>query len=105
MFAKAVGMEERQVLAEKLRWPVAESERMLAFGLVVSALGSARPVEVIEAFFGAGAPGGCEIVRMGLYATAGGEKVDPVEVGRLRAERFTTEGAEEERGRIEAPIG
>jgi len=105
VFAKAVGMEERQVLAEKLRWPVAESERMLAFGLVVSALGSARPVEVIEAFFGAGAPGGCEIVRMGLYATAGGEKVDPVEVGRLRAERFTTEGAEEERGRIEAPIG
>jgi radical SAM-linked protein len=108
VFAKAAGGEERQLLAEKLRWPVEESERVLFFGLVVSALGSARPVEVIEAFFGEGAPGGCEIVRMGLYATAEGEKVDPVAVEKLRAERFTAEsaeGAEEERGRNEAPIG
>jgi hypothetical protein len=60
-----------------LGWPAEERERVLAFGLVISALGSARPVEVIEAFFGEGVSGGCEIVRMGLYATAGSGKVDP----------------------------
>jgi radical SAM family uncharacterized protein/radical SAM-linked protein len=72
VFAKAAAIEERQLLAEKLGWPVEERERVLDFGLVVSALGSARPVEVIEAFFGEGAPSGCEIVRMGLYAAAAG---------------------------------
>jgi radical SAM family uncharacterized protein/radical SAM-linked protein len=91
VFAKAAGIAERQLLAEKLGWPLDGSDRVLVFGLVVSALGSARPVEVIEAFFGEGAPGGCEIVRVGLYATAGGEEVDPVEVGALRV---NAEGAE-----------
>jgi radical SAM-linked protein len=107
VFAKVAGIEERQVLGEKLGWPVEERERVLEFGLVVSALGSARPVEVIEAFFGEGAPVGCEIVRMGLWATAGGEKVDPVEVGRLRMTAESAELAEdteEERGRSELPI-
>ncbi len=84
VFAKTCGIEERRLLAEKLGWP--EEERVLAFGLVVSALGSARPVEVIEAFFGEEAPGGCEIVRMGLYASVAGDTVDPVEVARLRAD-------------------
>jgi hypothetical protein len=85
------------LLAEELGWPVEERERVLVFGLVVSALGSARPVEVIEAFFGERASGGCEIVRMGLRAGAGGEKVDPVEVARLRGSLENTEGVEEER--------
>jgi len=108
VLAKVAGIEERRLLGEKLGWPVEDRERVLDFSLVVSALGSARPVEVIEAFFGEGAPGSCEIVRTGLYATAAGERVDPVEVGRLRAERFTTEsaeGAEKEQGRNEPPIG
>ncbi len=92
VFAKMCGTEERRLLAEKLDWP--EAERVLAFGLVVSALGSARPVEVIEAFFGEGAPGGCEIVRTGLYAMAAGDTVDPVEVARLRAEEATAKNTE-----------
>jgi radical SAM family uncharacterized protein/radical SAM-linked protein len=94
VFAKAVGLETRGLLAEKLGWSVEERERVLEVGLVVSAFGSARPVEVIEAFFGEGAPVRCEIVRMGLWATAGGEKVDAVEVGRLRVAAEHTEKAE-----------
>jgi hypothetical protein len=82
VFAKAAVIEERRLLAEKLGWPVEEREKVLEFGLVVSALGSARPVEVLEAFFGEGAPSGCEIVRTGLCAAAAGGKVDPVEMGR-----------------------
>ena len=66
VFVRGVGAEERRDLAEKLGWP-AEEGRVLAFGLVVSALGSARPVEVIEAFFGEGVAQGCEMVRVGLY--------------------------------------
>jgi radical SAM family uncharacterized protein/radical SAM-linked protein len=84
VFAKVAGIEERQLLADKLGWPAEESERVLLFGLVVSALGSARPVEVIEAFFGEGAPGDCEIVRMGLYATVAGGNMDPMDVAMLR---------------------
>jgi len=94
VFARPAGEGERVLLEEKLGWPAGEGERVLEFGLVVSALGSARPVEVIEAFFGEGVPVGCEIVRMGLYATAGGGKVDPVDVERLRAERIIAENAE-----------
>ena len=94
VFAHVAGLEERQLLAEKLDWSAEESESVLIFGLVVSALGSARPVEVIEAFFGEAAPGVCEIVRMGLYATVSGKKVDPVEVERLRGEKLTTESTE-----------
>ena len=94
VFAKVAGAEERGLLAEKLGWPVEEPGRVLDFGLVVSAFGSARPVEVIEVFFGEGAPVRCEIVRMGLWATAGGEKADPVEVEKLRATAESTEKAE-----------
>jgi hypothetical protein len=95
VFARVAGDEERGLLAEKLGWPQEERERVLDFGLVVSAFGSARPVEVIEAFFGEGFVSVCEIVRMGLWATAGGGKVDPVEVGVLRA---TAEGTEKAKG-------
>ena len=86
VFAKVAGGEVRDLLAEKFGWPQEEQERVLAFGLVISALGSARPVEVIEGLFGEGAARGCEIVRMGLQAGAGGGKVDSVEVAELRAE-------------------
>jgi radical SAM family uncharacterized protein/radical SAM-linked protein len=94
VFAKVAGAEERGLLAEKLGWPVEAREQVLDFGLVVSAFGSARPVEVIEAFFGEGSPVRCEIVRMGLWATVGGEKADPVEVEKLRAEKATAEDIE-----------
>jgi radical SAM family uncharacterized protein/radical SAM-linked protein len=86
LFAKVCVGDDRQLLAEKLGWATEDRERVLEFGLVVSALGSARPVEVIEAFFGEGTPSGCEIVRVGLYATATGGRVDPVELAKLRAE-------------------
>jgi radical SAM family uncharacterized protein/radical SAM-linked protein len=99
-FAKVPEPEARDLLVEKLAWPAEEHDRILVFGLVISAFGSARPVEVIEAFFGEGAPAGCEIVRMGLYATAGGEKVDPVEVEKLRVEKLTTENTENTEGTV-----
>jgi len=101
-FAKVPEPEARDLLVEKLAWPAEEHDRILVFGLVISAFGSARPVEVIEAFFGEGAPAGCEIVRMGLYATAGGEKVDPVEVEKLRAEKLTTENTENTEGTVQS---
>ena len=65
VFARTASAEERRILAEKLGWPE-DGERVLAFSLAVSAQGSARPVEVIEAFFGEGAAEVCEIVRTGL---------------------------------------
>jgi radical SAM family uncharacterized protein/radical SAM-linked protein len=65
VLARTASAEERRILAEKLGWPE-EEERVLAFSLAVSAQGSARPVEVIEAFFGEGAAEVCEIVRTGL---------------------------------------
>lgn len=67
-FARVATAEERQLLAEKLGWPDEEG-RVLAFALTVSAQGSARPVEVVEAFFGQGAAETCEIVRTGLGTT------------------------------------
>ena len=96
VFAKVAGEGTWRLLAHKLGWGEAAKDQVLEFGLVVSALGSARPVEVIEAFFGEAAPGGCEIVRTGLYAAVGqgGEKVEPVEVERLRVERIAGESAE-----------
>jgi radical SAM family uncharacterized protein/radical SAM-linked protein len=88
VFAKVAGIAERELLAEKLGWPVEGSDRVLVFGLVVSALGSARPVEVIEAFFVEGVPVGCEIVRTGLYATVGDDKVDPGAIALLRGRQI-----------------
>jgi hypothetical protein len=69
VFASAADGGERRLLAEKLGWPVAE-DCVLAFALVVSAQGSARPVEVLEAFFGERAGEGCEIVRTDCRRTA-----------------------------------
>jgi len=80
VFARAADDEERRALFEQLDWP-AEEGRVLAFGLVVSAAGSARPVEVIEAFFGEGAGEGCEIVRARLATSVGEASAGPLEVG------------------------
>lgn len=68
VFAKAASPEERDRLGEKLGWTAADE--ILCFGLVVSALGSARPVEVIEALLGDAGTAGCEIVRIGFEQTA-----------------------------------
>ena len=67
VFARAASAEELQALAQKLGWSEEEG-RVLVFALTVSTQGSARPVEVIEAFFGEGAAERCEIVRIGLFA-------------------------------------
>ena len=67
LFARSASAGERQPLAEKLGWPDVEG-RVLAFALRVSVEGSARPVEVVEAFFGEGAVAKCEIARMGVAA-------------------------------------
>jgi radical SAM-linked protein len=64
VFARSASPDERARLRAELGWPTSDS--LLTFGLVVSALGSARPVEVLEALLGASALSGCEIVRTGF---------------------------------------
>jgi radical SAM family uncharacterized protein/radical SAM-linked protein len=68
VFAKVATSDERARLCDKLSWSPTDS--ILSFGLVVSALGSARPVEVIEALLGATALTACEIVRTGFVLAA-----------------------------------
>jgi hypothetical protein len=63
LWARPADGEERCLLAENLGWIV--TDEVLAFASRVSSDGSARPVEVVEAFFGEGAAAG-EIVRLGL---------------------------------------
>jgi hypothetical protein len=65
LFARAACADERADLATKLGWPPADDDRVLLFGLAVSALGSARPVEVLEALLGEEKPAQCELVRKG----------------------------------------
>ncbi len=64
VFARAAAEDTRRQLGDGLGWSAAD--RVLSFGLVVSTLGSARPVEVIEALLGVGGSAGCEIVRIGF---------------------------------------
>ncbi len=88
LFAAAPQPEDRRQLAERLDWPSASDandDDILGFGLVVSPLGSARPVEVVEALYGEAAAQGCEIVRTGLFAKAAENRVDPLDVAALRA--------------------
>jgi radical SAM family uncharacterized protein/radical SAM-linked protein len=75
VFAKVAPSDVQAALAQQLDWPSTGQDSVLLFGLVISPLGSARPVEVIEGLLGAGLSGaegsfGCEIVRTGLYAAA-----------------------------------
>ena len=64
-YARAAASAERRFLADRLAWS-GGPDGVFSFGLLVSALGSARPVEVIEAFFGQGTAEQCEIVRTGV---------------------------------------
>ena len=76
IFVRHANTDERRVLAEKLGWTCADE--VLAFGLVVSAQGSARPVEVVEALCGEAATAGCDIARTGLcQGEAGHQGCDP----------------------------
>jgi radical SAM family uncharacterized protein/radical SAM-linked protein len=64
-FARAAAFDEQARLNDKLGW-VDVGNSILTFGIVVSALGSARPVEVLEALLGTPVLTGCEIVRAGF---------------------------------------
>jgi radical SAM family uncharacterized protein/radical SAM-linked protein len=75
VFAKAASSDERTWLGDKLGWGA--SDGLLTFGLVVSALGSARPVEVLEALLGAAALSGCEIVRTGFQQGGAPDPAEP----------------------------
>jgi radical SAM family uncharacterized protein/radical SAM-linked protein len=70
VFVRPATSHERVRLADRLGWPRGDDDSVLAFGLVVSALGSARPVEVVQALLGGSAVGGCEIVRTGFEQRA-----------------------------------
>jgi radical SAM-linked protein len=63
-----------------LGWRGAEPDHVLTFGVAVSALGSARPVEVVEAFYDQAVARQASIARLGLWAAAedGGGFVDPL---------------------------
>jgi radical SAM family uncharacterized protein/radical SAM-linked protein len=67
LFVRVAEAPEREVLAEKLAWTT-DPDRVLAFGLRVSALGSARPVEVIEALFDESVAERARLARAGLFA-------------------------------------
>jgi radical SAM family uncharacterized protein/radical SAM-linked protein len=75
-------------LAAKLGWLGARPDNLLAFGVVVSARGSARPVEVVEAFTDPASASQAPIARLGLWAAGGkgvcqGEDVayrDPLQI-------------------------
>ena len=61
-----------------LGWRGSEPAHVLTFGVVVSALGSARPVEVVEAFYDQSVARQASIARLGLWAAGEGEGfVDP----------------------------
>jgi radical SAM-linked protein len=66
LFARSATSDERGRLADQLGWPRGDDDGVLAFCLEVSALGSARPVEVLEALLGESAVAGCEILRTGF---------------------------------------
>jgi radical SAM family uncharacterized protein/radical SAM-linked protein len=68
VFVRVAGEEQRELLARKLGWSD-EQDRVLAFGLVVSVLGSARPVEAVEALCGAAGEENWNFVRTGLAPT------------------------------------
>jgi len=68
VFARAASPEDCIQLNDKLGWSAEDG--LLTFGLVVSALGSARPVEVVEALFGEAGLTGCEIVRTGFQTVS-----------------------------------
>jgi hypothetical protein len=63
-------------------WP---ADRLLTFGVAVSAEGSARPREVLEALLGPGPAAVTELARVALEATsAGPQHSDPLHPAALR---------------------
>ncbi|MGC9984679.1 MAG: TIGR03960 family B12-binding radical SAM protein [Polyangia bacterium] len=64
----AASEDDARLLAVKLGWPGARPEQILTFGVVVSATGSARPVEVVEAFTDLAIAREVPIARLGLWA-------------------------------------
>jgi radical SAM family uncharacterized protein/radical SAM-linked protein len=72
-----------RLLAGKLGWAGGSPDNILTFGVVVSALGSARPVEVVEALTDAKVAREAPIARLGLWGACreeGGALVDPLQV-------------------------
>ncbi len=71
-------------LRERLGWSEASADNVVSFGVVVSALGSARPVEVVEALYGVEAVGRTPLARLGLWASRTSDDatvfVDPLAV-------------------------
>jgi hypothetical protein len=66
-----------------LGWTGGTPESILTFGVIVSSLGSARPVEVVEAFTDPVVARQTPIARLGLWAASqeeGGAFVDPLQV-------------------------
>jgi hypothetical protein len=90
----AANEEAAGLLAAKLGWLGASPESVLIFGVKISALGSARPVEVVEAFTDPAVAREAPIARLGLWAAPaksaaqeeGGVFVDPLlfAMGQLR---------------------
>ena len=66
-----VSEDDTGFLAAKLGWLGARPDQVLTFGVVVSAMGSARPVEVVEALTDPFVARGASIARLGLWAAAG----------------------------------
>ena len=74
---------EADLLATKVGWLGATPDNILTFAVVVSALGSARPVEVVEAFTDPVVAREAPIARMGLWGASqqdAGTSVDPLQV-------------------------
>jgi radical SAM-linked protein len=71
-----------RILAAKLGWVGANPGNVLTFGVVVSALGSARPVEVVEALTDPSVTSQSTIARLGLWAAVKSGESEP-EPGRF----------------------
>jgi radical SAM family uncharacterized protein/radical SAM-linked protein len=63
--------DDARIFSAKLGWVHARPDNLIIFGVVVSALGSARPVEVVEALADASVASRASIARLGLWAAAG----------------------------------
>jgi hypothetical protein len=73
----AASEETARILAAKLGWAGANPGSVLTFGVVVSALGSARPVEVVEALTDPGVTSQSIIARLGLWAAVKSGEAEP----------------------------
>ncbi len=94
-------------VAHELGWE--GDDRVALFGVVVSAFGSARPIEVVEALCGAQAAAQAEIARLGLWAgEVAASPLDPLDVEQVRVfmrarQAALAEAAVEDHERAAAP--